>query len=100
MLLGKVMGTLVSTQKDEKLRGLKFFVVEKLDMQGKPTGTFVIAADSVGAGVGGGAGYVAGSLARYTSATEGKPADATIIGIVDTWDLDGKTQYQKSEERA
>ncbi|MEJ2744193.1 MAG: EutN/CcmL family microcompartment protein [bacterium] len=96
MLLGKVMGTLVSTQKDEKLRGLKFYVVEKLDMQGKPTGTFVIAADSVGAGVGEVVVYVSGSSARYTSATEGKPADATIIGIVDAWDLDGEYKYQKS----
>jgi len=100
MLLGKVMGTLVSTQKDEKLRGLKFLVVEKLDMQGKSTGTFVIAADSVGAGVGEVVVYVSGSSARYTTTTEGKPADATIIGIVDTWDLNGKVQYQKSEERA
>ena len=98
MLLGKVMGTLVSTQKDEKLVGLKFYVVEKLDMQGKPTGTFVIAADAVGAGVGEVVIYASGSSARYTAATEGKPADATITGIVDTWDLDGKIQYQKSDQ--
>lgn len=96
MLLGKVMGTLVSTQKDEKLRGLKFYLVEKLDLQGAPTGTFVVAADSVGAGVGEVVVYVSGSSARYTSATEGKPADATIIGIVDSWDLNGKTAYDKS----
>jgi microcompartment protein CcmK/EutM len=98
MLLGKVMGTLVSTQKDEKLVGLKFYVVEKLDMQGKPTGTFVIAADAVGAGVGEVVIYASGSSARYTAATEGKPADATITGIVDTWDLGGKIQYQKSDQ--
>jgi microcompartment protein CcmK/EutM len=98
MLLGKVMGTLVSTQKDEKLVGLKFYVVEKLDMEGKPTGTFVIAADAVGAGVGEVVIYASGSSARYTAATEGKPADATITGIVDTWDLGGKIQYQKSDQ--
>ncbi len=98
MLLGKVVGTLVSTQKDEKLQGLKFYVVEKLDMQGKPTGTFVVAADSVGAGVGEVVIYASGSSARYTTATEGKPADATITGIVDTWDLKGKVQYQKSTQ--
>ncbi|MCX6357903.1 MAG: EutN/CcmL family microcompartment protein [Candidatus Aureabacteria bacterium] len=96
MLLGKVMGTLVSTQKDEKLRGLKFLVVEKLDMKGAPAGTFVIAVDSVGAGTGEVVVYVAGSSARYTAATEGKPADATIIGIVDSWDLNGALQYRKS----
>lgn len=98
MLLGKVMGTLVSTQKDEKLKGLKFLVVEKLDLQGAPTGAFVIAADAVGAGQGEVVVYVAGSSARYTAATEGRPADATIIGIVDTWDLNGKVQYQKSTQ--
>jgi len=97
MLLGKVMGTLVSTQKEEKLRGLKFYVIEKLDMQGKPTGTFVSAADAVGAGVGEVVIYASGSSARYTAATEGKPAVATIIGIVDTWDLNGAGQYQKGE---
>jgi microcompartment protein CcmK/EutM len=98
MLLGKVMGTLVSTQKDEKLRGLKFYVVERLDMQGRPTGTFVIAADAVGAGVGEVVVYASGSSARYTAATEGKPADATIIGIVDSWDVEGEYKYQKSAE--
>jgi ethanolamine utilization protein EutN/carbon dioxide concentrating mechanism protein CcmL len=98
MLLGKVMGTLVSTQKDEKLRGLKFYVVEKLDMQGKPMGAFVIAADAVGAGVGEVVVYASGSSARYTAATEGKPADATIIGIVDAWDLEGEYKYRKNAE--
>ena len=98
MLLGRVVGTLVSTQKDEKLTGLKFYVVEKLGMDGKGTGTFVIAADAVGAGVGEVVIYASGSSARYTSATEGKPADATITGIVDTWDLDGRPVYVKSGE--
>ena len=98
MLLGKVMGTLVSTQKDEKLRGLKFYVVERLDMQGRPTGVFVIAADAVGAGVGELVVYASGSSARYTAATEGKPADATIIGIVDSWDVEGEYTYQKSKQ--
>jgi microcompartment protein CcmK/EutM len=95
MLLGKVAGTLVSTQKDEKLRGLKFYLVEKLDLRGGPTGAFVVAADSVGAGVGEVVIYVSGSSARYTPATEGKPADATIVGIVDSWDLNGKIAYDK-----
>jgi microcompartment protein CcmK/EutM len=96
MLLGKVRGTLVSTQKEEKLRGLKFLVVEKLDIEGKPTDTFVVAADSVGAGVGEVVIYASGSSARYTATTDGKPADATITGIVDSWDLDGKIAYDKS----
>lgn len=98
MLLGKVMGTLVSTQKDEKLEGLKFYVVEKLGMDGKPTGTFVVAADAVGSGEGEIVIYASGSSARYTAATDGKPADATITGIVDMWDINGKVVYDKSAE--
>jgi microcompartment protein CcmK/EutM len=97
MLLGKVVGILVSTHKEAKLEGLKFYIVEKLDMEGKPTGTFVVAADAVGSGVGEVVIYASGSSARYTSATDGKPADATIIGIVDMWDLNGEVRYQKSE---
>ena len=98
MLLGKVVGTLVSTQKEEMLVGLKFLIVEKLDIKGKPTGSFVVAADAVGAGEGEVVIYASGSSARYTAVTEGKPADATITGIVDTWDLNGKPVYQKFEQ--
>jgi len=42
--------------------------------------------------------YASGSSARYTAATEGKPADATIIGIVDSWDVEGEYTYQKSKQ--
>ena len=52
MLLAKVTGSLVSTQKVESLDGLKFYVCEQLDITGKPLGKYIIAADSVGAGVG------------------------------------------------
>ena len=48
MLIGKVVGTLVSTHKEDKLRGLKFYVVQKLDMRGKPAGGYVVAVDAVG----------------------------------------------------
>jgi len=52
MLLAKIRGTLVSTQKVESLDGLTFFICEQLDIDGKPLGKYVVAADSVGAGVG------------------------------------------------
>ena len=52
MLIGKVVGTLVATRKDEKLEGLKFHVVKQMDVEGKESGAYVVAVDAVGAGVG------------------------------------------------
>ena len=45
MQLGKIVGTVVSTKKDEKLVGLKFLIVKYIDVKGEPTGSFVIAVD-------------------------------------------------------
>ncbi|MDP8246869.1 MAG: EutN/CcmL family microcompartment protein [Candidatus Tritonobacter lacicola] len=100
MLIGKVVGTLVSTHKEEKLKGLKFYVLQKLDMRGKPEGGYVVAVDAVGSGEGEYVIYASGSSARYTRQTEGKPADAAITGIIDTWDVDGAVQYDKSKDEA
>ena len=98
MLLAKIRGTLVSTQKVESLDGLKFFICEQLDIDGKPLGKYIIAADSVGAGVGEVVLYVTGSCGRYTDATTNRPCDATVMAIVDTLEVDGKVVYNKSED--
>lgn len=97
MLLAKIRGTLVSTQKVESLDGLKFFICEQLDVDGKPMDKYIVAADSVGAGVGEVVLYVTGSCGRYTDATTNRPCDATIIAIVDILEVDGKTVYDKSK---
>ena len=52
MVLGKVVGTVVSTRKEDELSGLKFLLVRACDVDGKPTGGTVVAVDAVGAGVG------------------------------------------------
>lgn len=96
MLLARVVGTVVSTRKEPKIEGFKFLLLEKIDpasMEGKKD--FVVAMDTVGAGFGEVVFFVAGSSARMTTATEGKPSDASIIAIVDSIDLDGKLVYQK-----
>ncbi|MFH1039045.1 MAG: EutN/CcmL family microcompartment protein [PVC group bacterium] len=98
MLLAKIRGTLVSTQKAESLEGLKFYVCEQLGIDGKPLGKYIIAADSVGAGVGEVVLYVTGSCGRYTSATTNRPCDATIMAIVDTLDVDGTVVYNKATD--
>ena len=95
MLLGKVVGTLVSTRKDEKLEGLKFLVVRQISVDGKESANYVVAVDAVGAGVGEVVMYASGSSARQTKVTDQRPCDAVIMAIVDTWEVDGDIKYTK-----
>lgn len=95
MVIGKVVGTLVADQKDPKLIGMTLLVVRQLDLEAKETSSYVIAADSVGAGVGEVVLYATGSSARQTDITEGRPVDATIMAIVDTWEVHGNVKYTK-----
>jgi microcompartment protein CcmK/EutM len=88
--LGKVIGTVWSTRKDEKLVGSKFLIVKELDIENKMKNNFVIAVDSVGAGVGEIVLYATGSSARQTNQTKDKPVDAVIMAIVDKLDVSVK----------
>ena len=87
MLLGKVIGTVWSTRKDEKLIGSKFLIVRQLALDQKPKENFVVAVDSVGAGVGETVLFATGSSARQTNITKDKPVDAVIMAIVDKLDI-------------
>ncbi|MBC7263995.1 MAG: EutN/CcmL family microcompartment protein [Chloroflexi bacterium] len=98
MLIGKIVGTLVSTRKDEKIEGLKFYVVKQVDIEGRETGAYVVAADAVGAGVGELILYAVGSSARQTVLTDRRPIDAVVMAIVDTWEVGGVVKYQKYPE--
>ena len=95
MLIGKVVGTVVSTRKERELEGLKFLIVRGLDLEGKPTSTVVVAADAVGAGVGEVVLYASGSSARQTQVTKDRPVDATIMAIVDQIEVGGALKYDK-----
>ena len=95
MLLGKVIGTVVATRKEEELTGLRFLLVKVCDFDGTPTGGIVVAADAVGAGVGEVVLYAAGSSARQTKATKDRPVDATIMAIVDQVEVEGRARYTK-----
>ncbi|MCG8573192.1 MAG: EutN/CcmL family microcompartment protein [Spirochaetes bacterium] len=100
MILARVVGTVVSSHKVELLKGIKFLLLDKIDvntMQGK--GDYVVAMDSVGAGVGEIVFYVSGSSARLTNVTEGRPSDASIIAIVDNIEKEGKYIYTKDQEK-
>jgi carbon dioxide concentrating mechanism protein CcmL len=95
MNLGKVVGTVVSTRKEPTLDGVRFLLVRQIDTTGKELPSFVVAADAMSAGVGEIVLTAAGSSARQTTMTDKKPVDNVIMGIVDTWEVNGKTQYTK-----
>ena len=104
MFLARVTGHVVATQKDKTLNGQKLFVVEPLNVKydsatSEPaalgnTGRAIVALDSVGCGQGQLVLVVQGSSARMTEQTKNLPADAVIVGIVDSAVVAGKTFYQ------
>jgi carbon dioxide concentrating mechanism protein CcmL len=89
VFLGKVIGTVWSTKKDEKLVGAKFLIVKKLDLKLGEKNDFVVAVDSVGAGEGEVVLVATGSSSRQTDFTQDKPVDAVIMAIVDKLDIPG-----------
>ena len=95
MLIGKVVGSVVATRKDEKLEGRKLLVVQVHNHENKPTEQYVVAADSVQAGIGDMVLYTTGSSARQTHATENRPVDAVVMAVIDSWDLGGANVYEK-----
>jgi microcompartment protein CcmK/EutM len=98
MLMGKVVGTVVSTHKDEGMTGFKLLVVQNLQLDMKLSSSYVIACDAVGAGIGDVVIVVQGSSARLTEQTKNKPVDAAIICIVDSVEVGGKLIYEKAKE--
>ncbi len=97
MILAKVIGTVVSTKKDEKMQGLKFLLLKQVDLDGNLSGAHVVAVDAVGAGVGEMVLYASGSSARQTIATKDRPCDAVVMAIVDNWEICGKMKYKKGQ---
>ena len=98
MTLGRVVGTVVATQKDPGLTGFKLQIVQSVDITTmEPTSGFVVAVDAVGAGNGELVLCCSGSSARMTETTEERPVDAVIIAIVDSTELNGKVIYDKSK---
>lgn len=87
MILGRVIGTVWATRKDENLVGAKFLIVRQINLDYSETKNFVIAVDSVGAGVGEVVLVATGSSARQTTFTKNKPIDAVIMAIVDKLDI-------------
>jgi microcompartment protein CcmK/EutM len=98
MQLGRVVGTLVASRKEALMSGMKFLVVRQIDEANDETGSYVVAVDAVGAGMGEVVLYASGSSARQTEMTRDRPCDAVIMAIVDSWDIGGDVRYHKGEE--
>ncbi len=98
MLLAKVVGTVVSSKKEQSMEGLRFMLVQPVDADAKPTGAHVVAVDAVGAGPGEYVLYATGSSARQTRMTDKRPCDAVIMAIVDNWEVAGEIRYRKGDE--
>jgi ethanolamine utilization protein EutN len=99
MFLAKVTGSVVSTQKVASMTGNKLLTVEPLRVEPSrrdqlvSTGRTFVVVDTVGAGEGETVLIVQGSSARLTPETEKLPVDATIIGIVDTVNVENRTIF-------
>ena len=82
MIAGKVVGSIVSTRKNENLIGNKFMIVEPVPSMKGEGGSFV-AIDNIGAGIGEYVLVALGSAARIGCSVESSPVDAAIVGIID-----------------
>jgi ethanolamine utilization protein EutN/carbon dioxide concentrating mechanism protein CcmL len=99
MQIARVIGTVVSTNKSEKLNGLKLLLTRAIDLDSfQEKGAPVVSIDAVGAGEGEVVMLVGGSSSRQTSITENKPADSTIIAIIDYIDMNQKRIFDKHNE--
>ena len=87
MIIARILGTVVSTQKDERLKGNKLLLVRPLNLDGSDAAGYVVAVDTVGAGFHERVLVVAGSSARLAEGLKDRPVDAAIVGVVDTVDF-------------
>jgi ethanolamine utilization protein EutN len=84
MIIGRVLGTVVATRKDERLSGCKLLLVRPVNLQGEDESSYLVAIDTVGAGFREKVLVVSGSSARLAEGMKDRPVDAAIVGIIDT----------------
>jgi ethanolamine utilization protein EutN len=84
MLLGRIIGNVVCTMKDPALIGQKLLIVQPLDRKGRDKGRPIVALDAVGAGAGETIYWCRGKEASFPFLPSELPAEATIVGIVDS----------------
>jgi microcompartment protein CcmK/EutM len=89
MLLARIVGTVVATRKDERLHGMKLLIARTQDPRGKDESNYLVAVDTVDAGLNDRVLIVQGSSARMASGMTDRPVDAAIVGVVDTVEIEG-----------
>ena len=88
MQLARVIGEVVATVKDANLSATTLLILQPLASSGEATGRTLVALDSVGAGVGENVFFVRGREAAFPFYPSEPPTDATVVGIVDHWDME------------
>lgn len=87
MIIARILGTVVSTQKDERLQGKKLLIVKPINLDGTDQSGYTVAVDTVGAGFHEKVIVVAGSSARLAEGNKDCPVDAAIIGVIDSYEF-------------
>ncbi|BAY46045.1 ethanolamine utilization protein EutN/carboxysome structural protein Ccml [Scytonema sp. HK-05] len=98
MQIAKVRGTVVSTQKDPSLRGVKLLLLQLVDEEGRILPEYEVAADNVGAGVDEWVLVSRGSAARQVLGNEQRPVDAAVVAIIDTVNVKDRLIYSKKDQ--
>ncbi|MDZ8104438.1 MAG: EutN/CcmL family microcompartment protein [Nostoc sp. DedQUE12a] len=98
MQVAKVRGTVVSTQKDPSLRGVKLLLLQLVDENGNILPQYEVAADIVGAGVDEWVLVSRGSAARQVDGNEKRPLDAAVVAIIDTIHVADRVIYSKKDQ--
>jgi microcompartment protein CcmK/EutM len=95
MLIAKVIGTTISTIKDDKLTGRKLLILRQTDETGAPVGKPYVAVDTLDAGIGDLVLTAHGSSGRQTDITRNSPVDAVIMAVIDHLEVGGQVVYRK-----
>ena len=98
MQIAKVRGTVVSTQKDPSLRGVKLLLLQLVDEEGNLLTSYEVAADNVGAGVDEWVLFSRGTPVLQAVGNENRPVDAAVVAIIDTIHLENRLVYSKKDQ--
>lgn len=95
MILGKVVGTVVSSTINDGMKGSRYLLIDKTDQYGKKKGDYLVALDFLGVANDELVMITEGSPSRETPLTTNKPVDALVVGIVDLIDENNTVVYRK-----
>ena len=95
--MGKVIGNVWATRKEEGLQGLKLLVIQPVDGYGRPIRTHFVAADRIGAGIGDHVLITSGGSSRFIDRDNPVPIDAVVVGIIDSTEVERGESDESSD---